>query len=82
MFKLMTALSFAAFALAVIGMGAAQSNTRIAGVKFDLPTTAPTIAGAGDQGFRLIVDGTDDYPSPEGDGDDPDIRIPGDPRRS
>jgi hypothetical protein len=76
MFQLITALSFAAFALAVIGVDAAQSNIRIANVNLDSATNTE----ASNLDFRVIADGKDDYPSPEGDGDDPDIRFPGDPR--
>ena len=48
--KLMTALAFAAFALAP------------------------------DAGLLLPAGGEDDYPSPTLDGDEPEIRFPGDPR--
>jgi hypothetical protein len=74
--KLMTALSFAVFALAFIGAGTARGNARAADVKFDFPATAKP----GDVDLRLIAGGKDDYPPSDGDGDDPDIRFPGDPR--
>ncbi len=74
--NLMTALSFAAFALAAIGLGAAQSDIRVADVKFD----SPAYAEAGDVDSRLIADGKDDYPSPTLDDGHPDLRFPGDPR--
>ena len=76
MFKLMTALSFAAFALAVIGTGAAQSNVRVADVTFDVPSASLT----SDKGVLLMADGKDDYPSPTADDDHPDLRFPGDRR--
>ena len=74
--ELMTAFCFAVFALAATGVGTAHSEIRAGGVKFDVPV----IAEAGNADLRLIAEGSDDYPPPEGDGDDPDIRFPGDPR--
>ena len=38
--KLLTAFSFAAFALAAIGMGVAQTNVQVADVSYDYPTNA------------------------------------------
>jgi hypothetical protein len=74
--ELITALSFATFVLAVIGAGAAQSDIRLTGVKPDPATNTE----ANNLNPRLIADGKDDYPPPEGDDDHPDLPFPGEPR--
>ena len=65
--KLLTAVSFAALALAAIGMGIAQTNNvQVADVKYDYPSNA----SEDEVTQRFIGDIADvryDYPSGEGD---------------
>jgi hypothetical protein len=75
----LTAFSFAALALAAIGMGIAQPNVQVADVSYDYPTNADE----GDVTQRFIGDIADvryDYPSNEFDSDEYHRPPPGFPK--
>ncbi len=75
--KLLTAVSFAALALAGIGMGIAQTNVQVADIRYDYPSNADE-DDVTQRFVRDIADIRYDYPS--GGGDDSHRPPPGFPK--
>lgn len=70
-------LSIAALTVVAMSAGAVQKPVQIADQRLDFPTNAQE----NDVHFRDVADLTIEYeyPSPEGDGNSPEIRFPGVP---